>query len=200
MKSDNQKLSILEMNRLTVEEFHKSEKMPLIVVLDDVRSLYNVGSVFRTSDAFRVESIYLCGITATPYPVDEAHVVAKEALDKARPCTMKAQQEIHKTALGAEDSVDWRYFSSALEALRSLKEQGYQVLAVEQCHGSTMLNEFRPEEGKKYAVVLGNEVKGVHQEVIDECDGCLEIPQFGTKHSLNVSTTAGIIIWKFVYA
>ena len=196
--SSTPKLSILEMHRLTVEEFQKSKKLPLIVVLDDVRSLYNVGSVFRTSDAFRVESIYLCGITATPYPVDEAHVTDPSALQTARECTLKAQQEIHKTALGAEDSVDWKYFPTALEALKSLHQQGYEVLAVEQCHGSTMLNDFRPEEGKKYAVILGNEVKGVHQEVIDHCDGCLEIPQYGTKHSLNVSTTAGIIIWSFV--
>ena len=186
------------MNRLTVEEFHESEKLPLVVVLDDVRSLYNVGSVFRTSDAFRVECIYLCGITATPQPVDEHHVTMLSALESARECTLKAQQEIHKTALGAEESVSWKYFPTALDALRSLKEQGYEVLAIEQCHGSTMLNDFRPEKGRKYAVILGNEVKGVHQEVIDQCDGCLEIPQYGTKHSLNVSTTAGIVIWTFV--
>lgn len=186
------------MNRLTVEEFHESEKLPLVVVLDDVRSLYNVGSVFRTSDAFRVECIYLCGITATPQPVDEHHVTMPSALESARECTLKAQQEIHKTALGAEESVSWEYFPTALDALHSLKEQGYEVLAIEQCHGSTMLNDFRPEKGRKYAVILGNEVKGVHQEVIDQCDGCLEIPQYGTKHSLNVSTTAGIVIWTFV--
>ena len=186
------------MNRLTVEEFHESEKLPLVVVLDDVRSLYNVGSVFRTCDAFRVESIYLCGITATPQPVDELHVTMPSAFESARECTLKAQQEIHKTALGAEDSVSWKYFPTALDALRCLKGQGYEVLAVEQCHGSTMLNDFCPVEGKKYAVILGNEVKGVHQEVIDQCDGCIEIPQYGTKHSLNVSTTAGIVIWTFV--
>ncbi len=193
-----QKLSVLEMNRLTVEEFQKSEKLPLVVVLDDVRSLYNVGSVFRTGDAFRVESICLCGITATPQPVDEAHVTMPGALERARECTLKAQQEIHKTALGAEDSVSWKYFHTALDAVQYLRGQGYEVLAVEQCHDSTMLNDFHPVAGKKYAVVLGNEVKGVHQEVIDECDGCLEIPQYGTKHSLNVSTAAGIIIWSFV--
>lgn len=174
------------MNRLTVDEFHKSKKMPLIVVLDDVRSLYNIGSVFRTSDAFLVEGIYLCGISATPAPAEGA-----------RECTLKAQQEIHKTALGAEDSVAWRYFPTAIDAVKQLKADGYEILAVEQCHGSTMLNDFSPVPGKKYAVVLGNEVKGVHQEVIDQCDGCLEIPQFGTKHSLNVSVTAGIIIWTF---
>lgn len=181
-----EKLSILEMNRLTVDEFHKAEKMPLVVVLDDVRSLYNVGSVFRTSDAFRVEEIYLCGITATPFPAEGA-----------RECTLKAQQEIHKTALGAEISVAWRYFSNALDAVKALQADGYEVLGVEQCHGSTMLGDFKVDKEKRYAVVLGNEVKGVHQEVIDQCNGCLEIPQYGTKHSLNVSVTAGIIIWTF---
>ncbi|MBQ1649987.1 MAG: TrmH family RNA methyltransferase [Prevotella sp.] len=187
------KTSIIEMNRLSVEEFHEAEKMPLIVVLDDVRSLYNVGSVFRTSDAFRVEAIYLCGITATP---DE---VRDEDGTLVRDCTLKASQEIHKTALGAEESVAWRYYKTAAEAVAALKADGYTVLAVEQCHGSTMLNDFKPAFGdkKKYAVVLGNEVKGVHQEVVDMCDGCLEIPQYGTKHSLNVSVTAGIVIWHF---
>lgn len=180
------KLSVLEMNRLSVEEFHEADKMPLVVVLDDVRSLYNIGSVFRTSDAFLVEAIYLCGISATPAPAEGA-----------RECTLKAQQEIHKTALGAEDSVAWKYFPSALQAVEQLHADGYEVLAVEQCHDSTMLTDFQPETKKKYAVVLGNEVKGVHQEVIDQCDGCLEIPQYGTKHSLNVSVTAGIIIWTF---
>ena len=183
-----QKLTVLEMNRLTVEEFHEAEKLPLIVVLDDVRSLYNVGSVFRTGDAFRIEAVYLCGITATP---------AQSDVEGAPLCTVKAQQEIHKTALGAEESVHWRYFPTALQAVRQLHEDGYEVLAVEQCHGSMMLNDFHPEQGKRYAVILGNEVKGVHQEVIDECDGCIEIPQYGTKHSLNVSVTAGIIIWTF---
>lgn len=168
------------MNRLTVDQFHEAEKMPLVVVLDDVRSLYNVGSVFRTSDAFRVESIYLCGITARPEGSGEA-----------------AAREIHKTALGAEDSVAWEYFANATEAVARLQADGYEVLAVEQCHGSTMLTDFHPDSTKKYAVVLGNEVKGVHQEVVDMCDGCLEIPQYGTKHSLNVSVTAGIIIWTF---
>lgn len=176
-----EKLRTIEMNRLSVEEFHEAKKMPLIVVLDDVRSLYNVGSVFRTADAFRVEAIYLCGITATPDG------------------TLKAQQEIHKTALGAEESVEWRYFSNALDAVAELKERGYKVLAVEQCHGSIMLQDYQCD-GQPTAVILGNEVKGVHQEVIDQCDGCLEIPQFGTKHSLNVSTTGGIIIWKFAEA
>ena len=168
------KLRTIEMQRLTVEEFREAKKLPLVVVLDDVRSMYNVGSVFRTGDAFRIERVCLCGITSTP------------------PST-----EIHKTALGAEDSVAWQYYPSALEAIESLKADGYEVLSIEQAHGSTMLQDFVPLSDKKYAVVFGNEVKGVHQEVVDASDGCLEIPQFGTKHSLNVSVTAGIVIWHF---
>ena len=166
------------MNRLTVEEFKASEKVPLIVVLDDVRSLYNVGSVFRTGDAFRIEAIYLCGITATP-----------------------PHNEIHKTALGAEDSVDWRYFNTADEAVEELQRNGYFVYAVEQAEGSTKLqslsNTKLPSPITPFAIVLGNEVKGVHQSVVDLCDDCLEIPQYGTKHSMNVSVTAGIVIWEF---
>ncbi len=168
------KVRTIEMQRLTVEEFQQAEKLPLIVVLDDVRSMYNVGSVFRTSDTFRVEAVYLCGISCTP------------------PAT-----EIHKTALGAEDSVAWRYFKTALEAVDELKKAGYTVFSVEQVEHSTKLQTFEPQRGQKYAVVLGNEVKGVHQEVVDASDGCLEIPQLGTKHSMNVSVTAGIIIYKF---
>ena len=168
------KLRTIEIERLSLEEYHQSQKMPLVVVLDDVRSMHNVGSVLRTSDAFRVERVLLCGITGTP-----------------------PHAEIHKTALGAEDSVDWSYVPSAVEAVRQLKQEGYQVLSVEQAEGSTMLHEFRPLPGERYAVVLGNEVKGVHQEVIDLSDGCLEIPQYGTKHSLNVSVTAGIVIHHF---
>ena len=168
------KLRTIEMQRLSVEEFKEADKLPLIVVLDDVRSMHNVGSVFRTGDAFRIEAVYLCGITSTP-----------------------PMAEIHKTALGAEDSVNWRYFTSALEALNALKAEGYEVYAIEQAHGSTMLQDFKPQIDKKYAVVLGNEVKGVHQEVVDASDGCLEIPQFGTKHSMNVSVTGGIVIWHF---
>ena len=168
------KLKTIEMQRLSIEEFREAEKLPLIVVLDDVRSIHNVGSVFRTGDAFRIEAVYLCGITSTP------------------PST-----EIHKTALGAEDSVSWKYFKDVSEALEELKKEGYEVYSIEQAHGSTMLQNFKPENNQKYAVVLGNEVKGVHQEVIDASDGCLEIPQFGTKHSMNVSVTAGIIIWHF---
>ena len=157
------KLRTIEMDRLTVDEFKQADKLPLIVVLDDVRSMHNVGSVFRTGDAFRIEAVYLCGITSTP-----------------------PMAEIHKTALGAEDSVTWKYFDTALEAVETLKAEGYEVYSVEQAHGSTMLQNFTPINNKKYAVVLGNEVKGVHQEVIDASDGCLEIPQFGTKHSMNV--------------
>lgn len=170
------KLKTLEMHRLTVDGFKQSRKMPLIVVLDDVRSLHNVGSVFRSGDAFRIEAVWLCGITATP-----------------------PMPEIHKTALGAEDSVDWRYFSSATDAVGELHAMGYTVCAVEQCEGSTKLQDFSvgSSTAKGYAVVLGNEVKGVHQEVVDQCDCSLEIPQFGTKHSLNVSVTAGIVIWEF---
>ncbi len=168
------KLKITEMNRISVDEFHEAEKMPLVVVLDNVRSLYNVGSVFRTSDAFRVAGVVLCGITATP-----------------------PNAEIHKTALGAEDSVSWRAFSDTMDAVRWLRSEGYKLMAIEQCEGSTMLNDFMPASDKKYAVVLGNEVKGVQQQVVDACDGCLEIPQYGTKHSMNVSVTAGIIIYEF---
>ena len=168
------KLRTIEMNRLTLEEFKEAEKLPLIVVLDDVRSLYNVGSVFRSCDAFRVEAVYLCGITATP-----------------------PNAEIHKTALGAEETVDWEYFEDTMEAVDKLKQQGYTVCAVEQAEGSTMLDNLLLDKNKKYAVIMGNEVKGVQQCVVDNCDMCIEIPQYGTKHSLNVSVTTGIIIWDF---
>ena len=168
------KLKVTEMNRLNVEEFKHSDKLPLVVVLDEVRSLYNVGSVFRTSDAFRVEKICLCGITAVP-----------------------PHPEIHKTALGAEDSVDWEYFEHTANAVDKLREEGYFIYSVEQVEGSTKLDHLALDRSKKYAVILGNEVKGVQQAVVDKCDGCIEIPQFGTKHSLNVSITGGIIIWEF---
>jgi tRNA G18 (ribose-2'-O)-methylase SpoU len=163
------------MNRLSVDEFHDAEKLPLIVVLDDVRSLYNVGSVFRTCDAFRVKAIYLCGITATP-----------------------PHPEIHKTALGAEDAVQWRYFATADEAVAELHRDGCFVYSVEQVENSTKLQNLTPiTQPPTVAVVFGNEVKGVHQSVVDASDGCLEIPQLGTKHSMNVSVTAGIVIWEF---
>jgi len=161
------------MNRLTAEEFKEEKKTPLVVVLDNVRSLHNVGSVFRTADAFLVEAVYLCGITSTP-----------------------PHAEIHKTALGAENTVDWKYYEDTHQALAELKTNGYTVLAIEQAAGSTMLTDLRMDSTKKYAVILGNEVKGVQQSVVDACDGCIEIPQFGTKHSLNVSVTGGIIIWE----
>lgn len=167
------KLRTIEMQRLSVDEFHEAPKMPLIVVLDDVRSLHNVGSVFRSGDAFRVEAVYLCGITATP-----------------------PHPEIHKTALGGEDSVAWRYFPTATEAVESLHNNGFFVYSIEQVEGSTKLQNLQLDTDRRYAVVLGNEVKGVHQEVVDMSDGCLEIPQFGTKHSLNVSVTAGMVIWE----
>ena len=159
------------MHRLTVDEFKAASKTPLVVVLDNVRSLHNVGSVFRSCDAFRVEAVYLCGITATP-----------------------PSAEIHKTALGAEDSVEWKYFADATEAVDELHARGTKVFAVEQVANSTMLQNLDTNENERYAVVLGNEVKGVQQTVVDRCDGCLEIPQFGTKHSLNVSVAAGIVV------
>ena len=167
------KLKITELNRLTTEEFKSRKKTPLVVVLDNVRSLHNVGSVFRTSDAYLVETVCLCGITSTP-----------------------PHAEIHKSALGAENSVDWVYFEDTLEAIKELKTKGFEVLAIEQAEGSTLLNQLEINPAGKYAVVLGNEVKGVQQAVVDACDGCIEIPQYGTKHSLNVSVTAGIIIWE----
>lgn len=167
------KLRTIEMQRLSVDEFHEAAKLPLIVVLDDVRSLHNVGSVFRSGDAFRVEAVYLCGITATP-----------------------PHPEIHKTALGGEDSVAWRYFPTATEAIESLHNDGFFVYSIEQVEGSTKLQNLQLDTDRRYAIVLGNEVKGVHQEVVDMSDGCLEIPQFGTKHSLNVSVTAGMVIWE----
>lgn len=168
----NRKLKITELNRISTEEFKKAEKLPLVVVLDNIRSLHNIGSVFRTSDAFRIECIYLCGITATP-----------------------PHAEMHKTALGAEFTVDWKYVNNTVEAVDNLKNEGYTVYSVEQAEGSIMLNELTLDKNRKYAIVMGNEVKGVQQEVIDHSHGCIEIPQYGTKHSLNVSVTAGIVIW-----
>jgi tRNA G18 (ribose-2'-O)-methylase SpoU len=167
------KLKITELNRLSREDFKKTKKIPLVVVLDNVRSQHNVGSVFRTSDAFLVEAVYLCGITATP-----------------------PHAEIHKTALGAEDSVDWKYFEKTLDAVEELKQKSYHIAAIEQAENSIPLEKFLLENDKKYAVIFGNEVKGIDQEVMNQCDSCLEIPQFGTKHSLNVSVTAGIVIWE----
>ncbi len=166
------KLKVTELNRIDVTEFKVAEKTPLIVVLDDIRSMYNVGSVFRTADSFRLEKLMLCGITACP-----------------------PHPEIHKTALGAEDSMEWESAPSAKEAVEQLKSQGYEVYALEQVEHSIPLQNFNPEKGKKYAIVLGNEVKGVAQEAVDACNGAIEIPQFGTKHSMNVSVSGGIAIW-----
>lgn len=168
------KLTVEELNRMDIEEFHQSEKLPLIIVLDNIRSLHNVGSVFRTADAFRLQGVWLCGITACP-----------------------PAAEIHKTALGAEDSVSWEYFEDTLNAVERLQREGYEVLAVEQVEGSLKLNTFRIDPAKRYALILGNEVKGVRQDVVDAADAALEIPQYGTKHSMNVSVTAGIVMWEF---
>lgn len=162
------------MGRISGDDFRNAEKLPLVVVLDNVRSLHNVGSVFRTSDAFRVEKIILCGITATP-----------------------PNTEIHKTALGAEDVVDWQYFESTNDAVANLREEGYRIYSIELCDGSIALQNFTTLPTERYAVILGNEVKGVQQTVVDASDGAIEIPQFGTKHSLNVSVTAGMVIWEF---
>ena len=168
------KLKLEELNRISIKEFQETEKIPLVVVLDNVRSQNNIGSVFRTSDAFLVEEIILCGITATP-----------------------PNTEIHKTALGAEDSVNWRYFEDTIIALNTLREEGYNIYSIEQAENSLSLEALQLNKQKKYAVILGHEVHGVMQEVINLSDGCIEIPQYGTKHSLKVSVTAGIVIWDF---
>ena len=167
------KLKITELNRLTAEEYKTSHKTPLIVVLDNVRSQNNVGSVFRTADAFRMEAVYLCGITGVP-----------------------PNAEIHKTALGAEETVEWRYFKESVDAVDELRRMGYVICAVEQAEGSVSLEQLSIDKNKKYAVIVGHEVKGVKQEVIDSSDMCIEIPQYGTKHSLNVSVAAGIVLWE----
>ena len=167
------KRTIEEMNRLSVEDFKKSVKTPLVAVLDQVRSAHNTGSVLRTADAFRLEAVYLCGITPLPPDAD-----------------------LHKTALGAEDSVCWKHFDDTRDAIAELRGNGYRILAVEQCQRSTPLQDFAVEPGVPYALVLGHEVMGVDQEVVDLCDGCIEIPQVGTKHSLNVSVAGGIVLWE----
>ncbi len=168
------KLKITELHRISTEEFKEAEKLPLVVVLDNIRSMNNIGSVFRTSDAFRIASVYLCGITATP-----------------------SHPELHKTALGAEFSVDWKYFKNTLDAVEELKSNGYTVYAIEQVEGSIKLDQLNLDLNKKYAIVMGHEVKGVAQDVVNACNGSIEIPQYGTKHSLNVSVTTGIVLWKF---
>ena len=189
----SRKLDTEEIIRISTDEFKQAKKIPLVVVLDNVRSMHNIGSVFRTSDAYVVEKVVLCGITAQP-----------------------PHPDIHKSALGAEFSVDWEYYTDTNEAVAALKAQGYEVWAIELAENSIMLQDFfnrhtdspsvfsevvkdggDSQLSTKYAVVLGNEVKGVQQSVIDQCQGCIELPQFGTKHSLNVSVTAGIVIWEF---
>ncbi|MDC0176550.1 RNA methyltransferase [Polaribacter sp.] len=166
------KLKNNELGRITVDEFKTTPKTPLIVVLDNIRSLNNIGAVFRTSDAFLIEKIYLCGICATP-----------------------PNKDIHKTALGATASVDWEYVEDALTLVKKLKAEKVQILAIEQAENSTKLNAFLPKKDEKYAIVMGNEVKGVQQEVVNAADLCVEIPQLGTKHSLNIAVTTGVVIW-----
>jgi len=168
------KLSLRELNRISVAEFKKIPKTPLVIVLDNVRSALNVGSVFRTADAFALEQVILCGITAQP-----------------------PHREIMKTAIGASQSVDWQYFSTTGEAVKSLKAAGFSIVAVEQADESVMLQDFHIKKDAKYALIFGNEVTGVSDEVMDEIDACVEIPQFGTKHSLNISVSVGIVIWDF---
>ena len=166
------KLKNSELERLKIDEFKKADKIPLIVILDNIRSLNNIGSVFRTSDAFLIEKIYLCGITAKP-----------------------PHKEIHKTALGATESMDWEYFENTLELIENLQKESVEIVSIEQAVNSTMLQDFEISKKQKYAVIFGNEVKGVQQEVVTQSDFCIEIPQFGTKHSLNISVSCGIVLW-----
>ncbi len=166
------KLKNIELNRLDVEAFKETPKIPLIIVLDNIRSLNNIGSVFRTSDAFVVEKIYLCGITATP-----------------------PNKEIHKTALGATDSVDWEYVEDTVVLVNQLKSDDVFVASIEQADNAVMLQDFEVKPDQKYAIVFGNEVKGVQQEVVSASDSCIEIPQYGTKHSLNISVSCGVVLW-----
>lgn len=167
------KLKNSELNRKNINQFKEAKKTPLIVVLDNIRSLNNIGSVFRTSDAFLVEKIYLCGITATP-----------------------PHKDIHKTALGATDSVDWEYSADTISVVEKLKKENVEILSIEQAENATMLDDFEVETIKKYAIIFGNEVKGVDQEIVSVSDDVIEIPQHGTKHSLNISVSAGVVIWE----
>jgi 23S rRNA (guanosine2251-2'-O)-methyltransferase len=167
------KLLNSELGRKSIDEFKNSEKNPFVIVLDNVRSQGNVGSIFRTADAFLTEAIYLCGITATP-----------------------PHRDIQKTALGATDSVHWKYFPKTVDAVKTLKDEGYRIIAVEQAEGSVHLDKFRIGKGSKYALIFGHEISGVAQEVLDLCDHCIEIPQFGTKHSFNIAISAGIVMWE----
>lgn len=167
------KLANKELGRLSPEEFKQAEKSPIIIVLDNVRSLYNVGSVFRTADAYRVQTIYLCGITAAP-----------------------PHREIRKTALGAEETVSWRYFKQVKDAIAELKSAGWKIIAIEQAEGSIPLNEFHLGKNEKLVVVFGNEIEGVSEEAMQLADGCIEIPQSGTKHSLNIAVSVGVVVWE----
>ena len=166
------KLKNSELERLTITQFKSVKKTPILVILDNIRSLNNIGSVFRTSDAFLIEKIYLCGITATP-----------------------PHKDIHKTALGATDTIDWEYAEDTLTLIERLKKEKIEIASIEQAENATLLNEFIPEKDKKIAVVFGNEVKGVQQEVVSASDYCIEIPQYGTKHSLNISVSCGVVLW-----
>jgi len=168
------KLKLDELNRVSVSEFKAQEKLPVAVVLDNVRSMHNIGSIFRTSDGFAVEQVCLCGITAQP-----------------------PHREIEKTALGATQSVNWSYFEQPLQAIKKLRAEGYLIIAIEQAENSIMLNTFLPETDERYALVFGNEVNGVSDEVMAVADACIEIPQFGTKHSFNIVVSAGIVLWDF---
>lgn len=166
------KLKNSELDRLSIDAFKQVEKTPIIIVLDNIRSLNNIGSIFRTSDAFLVEKIYLCGITATP-----------------------PHKDIHKTALGSTDTVDWEYFKNTIDLVKKLKTEHIKICAIEQAESATMLNDFKPDTNTKYALIFGNEVKGVAQAVVSASDYVIEIPQFGTKHSLNISVSCGIVVW-----
>ncbi len=170
----SRKLANIELNRLKIDEYKTTDKYPITLVLDNIRSLHNIGAAFRTGDAFRIEKIYLCGICGTP-----------------------PNAELHKSALGAEDSVEWEYYKDTADAIKILKEEGYVAVGIEQVEDSVLLSEHIVEQGKKYALIFGNEVKGVAQPLIDMCDYCIEIPQEGTKHSLNVSVSVGIVLWDF---
>jgi len=168
------KLSNSELKRISIEEYKIAEKLPIVIVLDNIRSSNNIGSVFRTADAFRIDYIHLCGITSTP-----------------------PNKDIQKTALGSTNSVEWEYFENTIDSIKQLKNQGYLIYSIEQVDKSSKLDTFNPEIGKKIALVFGNEVKGVGDKIIELSDNCIEIPQFGTKHSLNISVSAGIVIWDF---